>query len=293
MIKSMTGYAENLHTTEEFSIKGVFRSYNSRHLDIALYLPDHLKMFEDKVRKIIAEKIARGRVEVRIFFEETGEDSVGFNVDFARVAAYHKVLSDLKKKFDIKSDITLNDLLAGKNMIKPDEREHDADVLFKSLSEVVHQGLENLDEMRVKEGDNLAKDIEKRFCYMEESLDSIEKRALELPVIYKKNLEERISALILEKDILDPVRVAQEVAIIADKSDISEEVVRTRSHISQARQITLSKEPAGRKLNFLVQEFMREYNTMGSKSGNVEISQMVVNLKSELEKIREQVQNVE
>ena len=293
MIKSMTGYAEALHTKDEITIKGTFRSYNSRYLDIALYLPDHLKMFEDKVKKLVAKKIARGRVEIRCSLDETAEDSVEFSADFVRASAYVTVLEELRQKFDIKSEITLEQLLAGKKMIKPTERTHDAEALFKGLANVVNKALDNLDKMRVKEGENLFKDLEQRFSYMETTLDLISKKAEELPLIYKKNLEERISVLISEKDILDPVRVAQEVAIIADKSDISEEIVRSRSHIDQAKQIMSSTEPAGRKLNFLVQEFNREYNTMGSKSGNVEISQMVVDLKSELEKIREQVQNVE
>ncbi|MCK5543277.1 MAG: YicC family protein [Desulfobacterales bacterium] len=296
MIKSMTGYAEALHTTDEITIKGTFSSYNSRHLDIALYLPDHLKMFEDKVKKLVAKKVARGRVEIRFSFDETAEDSVEFSVDFARATAYYKILDEIKQKFDIKSEITLEQLLAGKNMIKPEERTRDAKALFEGLSNVVNQAMENLDKMRVKEGENLKQDLEKRFSYMEDNLALIEKKAQKLPTIYKKNLEERISVLISEKDILDPVRIAQEVAIIADKSDISEEIVRSRSHINQAKQIMSLPEPdgsSGRKLNFLVQEFNREYNTIGSKSGNVEISQMVVDLKSELEKIREQVQNIE
>ncbi|MCK5313181.1 MAG: YicC family protein [Desulfobacteraceae bacterium] len=293
MIKSMTGYAEAMHTTDEISIKGTFRSYNSRHLDIALYLPDHLKMFEDKVKKLVAKKVARGRVEIRCSMDEATEDSVAFSADFVRASAYVTVLEELRQKFDIKSEITLEQLLAGKKMIKPKERVHDAQALFKGLANVVNKALDDLDKMRVKEGENLLKDLEQRFSYMETTLDLIAKKAEGLPLIYKKNLEERISHLISEKDIMDPVRVAQEVAIIADKSDISEEIVRARSHIDQAKQIMSSTEPAGRKLNFLVQEFNREYNTMGSKSGNVEISQMVVDLKSELEKIREQVQNVE
>ena len=293
MIKSMTGYAEGLHTTDEITIKGVFRSYNSRYLDIALYLPDHLKMFEDKIKKLIAKTIARGRVEIRFSFDETGEDSVAFSADFLRASAYYKVLDELRQKLDIKTEITLEQILAGKQMIKPKERVHDVETLFSGLANVVDMALKDLDRMRIKEGENLLDDLEQRFDYMETTLDLIAKKADGLPLIYKKNLEDRISVLITDKDILDPVRVAQEVAIIADKSDISEEIVRARSHISQARQMMSLTEPAGRKLNFLVQEFNREYNTIGSKSGNVEISQLVVDLKSELEKIREQVQNIE
>ncbi|MCP3900200.1 MAG: YicC family protein [Desulfobacteraceae bacterium] len=296
MIKSMTGYAEASHTKDQITLNGVFRSYNSKNLDIALYLPDNLKVFEDKVKKLVAKKVARGRVEIRFSFDETSEDSVEFSVDYARAAAYYKALDELKQKFDIKSDITLDQLLDGKKMIKPKERTHDAEALFEGLSNVVNLCLDELDKMRIKEGENLAVDLDQRFSYMEATIDLIAKKAKKLPLIYKKNLEDRISVLISEKDILDPVRVAQEVAIIADKSDISEEIVRSQSHIKQARQIMASKNSdtsVGRKLNFLVQEFNREYNTMGSKSGNVEISKMVVDLKSELEKIREQVQNIE
>ncbi len=293
MIKSMTGYSEVSDTIDETTITGTFRSYNSRHLDVALYLPDHLKVYEDTVKKLVAKNVFRGRVEIRFAFDKTMEDSMEFTADFSRAKAYLKVLEELKTKLDIKSEITLDQLLAGKKMIILKERMLDEEALLNGLSKMVEQGLKALDKMRAKEGENLAIDITERFSYMENHLDLIKKKASTLPLVYKKRLQERISTLIADKDIIDPVRLAQEVAIIADKSDISEEIVRLHSHINQARQIMSSEEPGGRKLNFLIQEFNREFNTIGSKSGNVEISQMVVDLKSELEKIREQVQNVE
>jgi uncharacterized protein (TIGR00255 family) len=147
--------------------------------------------------------------------------------------------------------------------------------------------------MRAVEGENLVRDLEARMAFIETELATIEADALEIPEIYRQRLMERLARLTAGVETLDPVRLSQEVAILADKSDISEEIVRVYSHINQFREILASNEPAGRKLNFLIQEFNREFNTMGSKSSQAELSHRVVNLKSELEKIREQVQNIE
>ena len=163
----MTGYAEALHTIDNITIKGTFRSYNSRYLDIVLYLPDQLKMFEDKVKKLIAKKLARGRVEIRCSLDETAEDSVEFSADLIRAKAYYKVLKELQSKLGIKSDITLEQLLSGKKMITPKERVHDAEALFKSLAIVVDNALIDLDKMRMQEGENLYNDLEQRFFYIE------------------------------------------------------------------------------------------------------------------------------
>ncbi len=296
MIKSMTGYAEAVYTTEDLTIKGVFRACNSRYLDLVFYFPDSLRMFEEKIKKIVASKLVRGRVEIRIFLDEISEKSLAFSADLKRAEAYYNALNVLKKQLNIKEKITLEQVLAGKNMIIPKEPDHDENALFEGLSLVVHQCLDNLDKMRINEGNNLLRDIEERFTSMEIIIDLIAKQAEGLPVLYKRKLEARLKDLMLENNDFDPVRIAQEIAIIADKSDISEEIVRAKSHINQAREILFSQDidtSPGRKLNFLVQEFNREYNTMGSKSGDVKISKMVVDLKSELEKIREQVQNIE
>ncbi|MBF0412056.1 MAG: YicC family protein [Desulfamplus sp.] len=314
MIKSMTAYAEASHSENCIRCDVEIRSYNSRHLDIALYLPRSFSRYEDGIKKLISSKLSRGRIEIRIGIEDQSDEAVQFQVDIPRAQAYYRALVELKERLDkvsldsgfsIKSDISIEQILEGKDMIKSAEKRQDDDLLiWETISKAVDSALDSLEAMRGNEGDNLAKDLMERINYIEDSLLKIESEAASMPQIYRDRLIERVAALI-ETDnsakqsvtnidhIIDPVRLTQEVAILADKSDISEEIVRVKSHISLFRNIINSPEPGGRKLNFLLQEFNREFNTMGSKSGRAELSHIIVDLKSELEKIREQIQNIE
>ena len=347
MIKSMTAYSEASHIENSIRCDVEIRSYNSRHLDIALYLPKSFSRYEDGIKKLIAAKLSRGRIEIRIGIEDQSDDAVQFQIDLPRVEAYYRALAELKGQLDkfaidagfpldsdssIGSNITIEQILEGKDMIKPAEkRQYDDHLIWETVSKAVDSALESLERMRSSEGDNLAKDLTERLNYIEDALLKIEGEAALMPQIYRDRLTERVAAIMninlgnhhsiavdgniagnsdingvtdannrinsnhgqgLEH-IIDPVRLAQEVAILADKSDISEEIVRARSHIILFRDIIDSPEPGGRKLNFLIQEFNREFNTMGSKSGRTELSHKIVELKSELEKIREQIQNIE
>lgn len=310
MIKSMTAYAEASNIENSTRCDVEIRSYNSRHLDIALYLPRSFSRYEEGIKKLIAAKLSRGRIEIRISIEDQSEDSVQFQVDIPRAQAYYKALLQLKDQFSLESGILLEHLLDGKEMIKAAEKRQEDDALvWATLSKAVNDALDGLESMRASEGDNLARDLSERMDYIEEALNKVEHEAASMPQIYKERLMERIAALMTTnagnhgisanhgtqnlEHLIDPVRLSQEAAILADKSDISEEIVRARSHVALFRDIIMSPEPGGRKLNFLIQEFNREFNTMGSKSGRAELSHMIVDLKSELEKIREQIQNIE
>jgi uncharacterized protein (TIGR00255 family) len=293
MIKSMTAFSEASYTENDIRAEVEIRSYNSKNLDVALYLPGFCRRFEDGIKKIVAGILSRGRVEIRISVKDESEDAVSFAVDEKRARAYYKALASLKQNLAIDSVITLDHVLAGREMIQDEEKETDFDLVWQAVSSAVTQALSALTTMRANEGENLAKDLEERMNLIEVELTTIEDRAADIPKIYRDRLMERISRLTAGVEALDPVRLSQEAAILADKSDISEEIVRVHSHIKQFREILSSSEPAGRKLNFLIQEFNREFNTMGSKSGQAELSHTIVNLKSELEKIREQVQNIE
>ncbi|MBF0259984.1 MAG: DUF1732 domain-containing protein, partial [Desulfamplus sp.] len=250
------------------------------------------------------------RIEIRIAIEDQSEEASQFQVDLPRAQSYYKALCQLKDQFSLESAISIEHLLDGKEMIKPAEKRLDDDtVIWNSVAKAVSVALDSLEAMRASEGENLAKDLVERMDYIEGALSKIEQEATSLPQIYKDRLMERISALMSTngtqhgiaashgspnfEHLIDPVRLSQEAAILADKSDISEEIVRARSHVTLFRNIITSPEPGGRKLNFLIQEFNREFNTMGSKSGRAELSHMIVDLKSELEKIREQIQNIE
>ncbi|MDY0222006.1 MAG: YicC/YloC family endoribonuclease [Desulfobacterium sp.] len=293
MIKSMTAYSEAAHTQNDIRAEVEIRSYNSKNLDVALYLPPFCRRFEDGLKKMVAEHLSRGRVEIRLAVKDESESSIDFLVDEQRALAYFKALSFIKDRLALSGDITLDQVLAGRDMIQDGEKEPDSDLVWQVVSAAVTEALGLLETMRSAEGENLAADLEGRMAFLEAEIVTIETDALGLPEIYRQKLMERLSNLTAGMETLDPVRLSQEVAILADKSDISEEIVRAQSHIQQFRQILSSGEPAGRKLNFLIQEFNREFNTMGSKSSQADLSHRVVNLKSELEKIREQVQNIE
>ncbi|MCG8533358.1 MAG: DUF1732 domain-containing protein, partial [Desulfovibrionales bacterium] len=188
---------------------------------------------------------------------------------------------------------SLDQVLAARGVILPAKKELDAALLKEVVLGVVEAAAVELDTMRKREGENLYADLAARMDFIDNSLSGVEEQAGEIPKIYKKRLEDRLAALAAEGDSLDPVRLAQEVAMLADKSDVSEEIVRLHSHIQLFREVMDDEISQGRKMNFLIQEFNREFNTIGSKAGNAVLSHMVVDLKSELEKIREQVQNIE
>ncbi|SMC44548.1 TIGR00255 family protein [Desulfocicer vacuolatum DSM 3385] len=292
MIKSMTAFAEASHTVENITCDVEIRTYNSRHLDVALYLPRTFSRLEEGIKKQVGRYVARGRVEIRVSLEEQAEDTTVFQVDLPRAQGYFKALCALRDEFDLKDPVTLGHILEGREMIQVAENKTDADQVAAVLSQAVDMALGGLDRMRTAEGDNLSLDLLARVDDIEKRMDIVETDAQALPALYQKRLMERIEVLTAGVEV-DPVRLAQEAAVLADKSDISEEIVRVRSHIRQFRDIVAADEPGGRKLNFLIQEFNREFNTMGSKSGKAALSHTIVELKSELEKIREQIQNIE
>ena len=294
MIKSMTAYAEGSNTENMISAEVVIRSYNSRYLDIALHSPETCIQFEDKIKKLVKEKITRGRVEIRLSLKDESEDAIEFELDEKRALAYFKTISRLKKSLSLESEISLDHFLNIRDIIKPGNKQTDPLLLWSAVQGAMDEAIESLNTMREQEGKNLAEDLNSRLVFIENKLDIIQKQADIIPEIYRQKLTKRIAALTSDIESLDPVRLSQEAAILADKSDISEEIVRSRSHIKQFKEILKNEnESGGRKLNFLIQEFNREFNTMGAKAGKVELSHIIVDVKSELEKIREQIQNIE
>lgn len=292
-MKSMTAFAQVSNTYETITADVTIRSYNSKYLDIAFYCPESCKIFEDDIKKIIAGTHDRGRIEIKLFVQDDQKDLSLFEVDEAVAASYYQALKKIHNDFNLSSDICLENMLTAKNVIVPSKKEHDFQNLWTAVGPCMETASEKLDSMRRKEGQNLYHDLKDRINDIEKDLQTLEKEAENIPLIYKQKLMERISKLTSDTKELDPVRIAQEAAILADKSDVSEEIIRLYSHIRQFGQILESDEPQGRKLGFLVQEFNREFNTIGSKAGKASLSYMVVELKSQLEKIREQVQNIE
>lgn len=293
MIKSMTAYANAEKTIDELGVAVNIRSYNSRHIDIFLRIPPAYQFLEDKIKNLIGDRVARGRVEVRIQIDDRSEEATGLEIDLARAKAVVAAYKELKSEFNLENDITLDMLVTAGGIFKPVEKLSNEEVLWNAVNECATLALDDLEAMRRKEGEFIAGDIKRRLDFIDDCLKQIEKGSKDLPKQYQERLKERISSLTQDIVDLDPARVAQEAAFLADRSDISEEIVRASSHLSQFNLIMNAVKPAGRKLNFLLQELNREFNTMGSKIGNAEMAHLIIDVKSELEKIREQIQNVE
>ncbi|MFW6373440.1 MAG: YicC/YloC family endoribonuclease [Thermodesulfobacteriota bacterium] len=293
MIKSMTAFSRAEMSDNGLTVAVEIRSYNSRYLDLTLRVPQNYFSLEERIKGMISEAIVRGRVEVKLQVQDVSEAACAFEIDEPRAAAYHKALAELKARFGLSSEISLDHLVQVSGIIKPAEIETDLDRGRPLIESCVDRALSELNAMRQKEGDFLARDFEKRLDDIEAAVDEIASASEGLLDHYRERLQDRITALTQGMVEIDPSRIAQEAAFLADRSDISEEIVRSRSHVQQFRTVMRSPEPAGKKLNFLLQEFNREFNTMGSKTGRADVSHTIVQLKSELEKIREQVQNVE
>ena len=293
MIKSMTGFAAAEIIDGEIAVTADIRAFNSRHLDIALRVPSNYMSLEEKIKGLIARQIVRGRLEVKVQIKDPSEGAFAFEIDWIRARAMHAALSRLKKELDLKNEISVDQLLGVGGMIKPNETIDESGRIWPMVRESLNRALDDLETMRLKEGAFIADDLAARLDLIEASLVEIKADSNDLIGQYQKRLKDRIATLIQDTVELDPARLAQEAAYLADRSDISEEIVRARSHVEQFRHIMASEEPAGRKLNFLLQELHREFNTMGSKVGQADTSHRIVDVKSELEKIREQIQNVE
>ncbi len=293
MLKSMTAYACEEISRNDVTVSVEIRAYNSRHLDIALRVPAGFAPFEEKIKSTIGASVTRGRIEIRLRIKDTSEQAFAYEVDTVKAKAYQGALKTLKEALQITGEATLMDLATLSGVIQPAENNEVIETYWPLVLECLTNALATLDRMRRIEGEHISKDFEERLVLIENHLDKIEIVANTLPEQYRDKLRTRIEALTQGLVELDPARIAQEAAILADRSDISEEVVRARSHMAQFRSIIDTDLPSGRELNFLLQEFNREFNTMGSKIGQADVAHTIVTVKAELEKLREQVQNIE
>jgi uncharacterized protein (TIGR00255 family) len=289
----MTAYAKSEKTQEKLTVQIEIRSYNSRYLDIALRISHGYPALEEKIKTIIAGKVSRGRIEVSLQVRDDSDEAYAFEINTPKARSYYDSLVQLKDEFNINPEISMDLLVSGGGIIKPVEMGFDMEACWPVIKECMNEAINNLIAMRKEEGNFLEADIFARLNGMEECIDQIQKESSDLLSHYQQRLKDRIAVLTKGIIEIDPDRIAQEAAFLADRSDISEEIVRAASHIKQFRAIMSSAEPAGRKLNFLVQELNREFNTMGSKTNNSNVSHIIVEVKSDLEKIREQLQNIE
>jgi len=292
MMLSMTGFAAAAATRNELSVSVELRSVNSRFLDIVLKLPADLRHAEERLRARIGARLTRGRVEAEIKLDDPGSKEQAFDIDPLKARGLAKVLAGLKA-LDIDVRLALGDLTGPAGVLKASAARPEQALITAALDEALDQALEALVAMRGREGQAIAADLKQRLDWMAAQVTQIEALAGSLPALFYQRLQERLATLAGSPLALDPQRLAQAAAVLADRCDISEEIVRARSHLDQFAVIMADDDPAGRKLNFLIQELNRECNTIGSKAGQAQIAHLAVALKSELEKIREQVQNIE
>jgi uncharacterized protein (TIGR00255 family) len=291
----MTGFGRGTVTADKVNWSVELRSVNHRYLDISIKSPRSFMAWDDRIRKDISSVHSRGRVDVFVTFNDTGIEGTRLRSDVVLAKEYLRCLREVAGELSIAGEPDLAMLAAYRDIIAPVDEENDTDELeefWPDLKSALHDALNECLDMRRREGEVLLDDLTARLSAFEKMIDEIEGS---LPLIIEKRkqlLEERLGNLLSSVDI-DPLRLAQEVAILVDKSDVSEELVRLRSHMEQFRGFLNLDEPVGRRLDFLVQEFLREVNTISSKINHAETAHLIVSMKNDLEKIREQVQNLE
>ena len=292
MIASMTGYGLGTCTYDLAEITVEVRSVNNRFLDVALKLPKKLSIFEQQIRELIGKYVSRGRVNVWMSIKGDDDKSNNFIVNNALVDAYIKVAEQISQRHDIDGKMSIEQLMALPDVIVVDSEETADEKTWEAVKSALEISLKQLVEMRRREGVEMEKDFVERVDALETFSSTIEQLSKQGPEIELSKLKERVKRF-LDKEKIDEYRLELELALISDRIDISEECTRFKSHITLFREMLQDDKSQGRKLNFLLQEMNREANTMSSKAYTSEISHTVVKIKEELEKIREQVQNIE
>jgi uncharacterized protein (TIGR00255 family) len=288
----MTGYGRGEASEEGVRAVAEIRSVNSRYFEVNTRLPRSLSLRENDVREIIRAKAGRGKINVVVSIERESANNIPLKVNKAAAKSYIKLLNELRKASGIKEKVSLDHLLKFSEVIEAGELQSENEKEWVVVEKALSKALEELKLMRQKEGGELRKDLESRLQLLQAKIDSIEKLSKERIPEQRVRLRERIQQL-LANETVDENRLELEIALLADKLDVTEECVRFRSHNKFFLEALSDKESAGRKLNFLVQEMNREANTIGSKAADASIAHLVVEAKEELEKIREQLQNVE
>ncbi len=292
MIKSMTGYGRVEAIFDGRNIVVEAKSVNHRFLEISLRTPAALYPLEMEYKKKIGERFKRGRIDVSIRLEGDGTETSKVNLNMEVARDYFDVLTRLKNEFNMTEPVSLRNLIGFRDIFTPPAETKLEDDFLNQVEKTLQEALSMLVNMRQDEGIALFSDMQMRLDAIGETMDTIQSRAPQIVLEYQKRLSDRIKELTTGFE-LDPARLAQEVAIMADRCDITEEIVRMQSHISQFETLLQSDEAEGRKIDFLLQEMNREINTIGSKGNDVDIARQVIEAKSELGKLREQAQNIE
>lgn len=292
MIKSMTGYGRREAAWSGTSVVVEVRSVNHRHCEIVSRLPKPLASREDALKKLVQARCQRGRIELTVSLTGKSDGEKAVSLDRALARQYYRMLCDLRKDLRLKGEVDLAMLAGFRDIVTVSERPQDDHRLGALTTRLLTGALADLDTMRRREGQALARDTRKRLRLIEQTVATVEARAPQAVQAHFERMKARVAAL-SEAAQVDAGRLAQELALYADRSDVTEELTRLRSHLAQFDGALKNPEPVGRTLDFLLQEIGREVNTVGSKANDAEIAGHVVRLKAELEKIREQVQNIE
>lgn len=292
MIKSMTGYGSAKGTSEGLEITVELKSVNNRYLDTSVRLPRSFIFAEDAVKSAVQSHISRGKVDVFVTVDSTAAGDMTVKVNEALLKGYIEAIGHISEEYSLVNDLTAMSVARFPDVLSVEKKDMDAEQIAAAISEIAEKALEDFDEMRIREGEKLRDDVMSRLETIDALVKAVEEKAPETVKEYRARLEQKMTE-VLGTSGIDESRILTEAAIFADHIAVDEETVRLRSHMAQLRTMINGNSPIGRKIDFLVQEFNREANTIGSKCQNSDIAHVVVDLKSEIEKIREQIQNIE
>ena len=292
MIKSMTGFGAGDAETADFKVHIEVKAVNQRFLETNYHMPYSMNMFENQLTKKIKEYASRGKLDINIRFQDLRDKAVTVKVDKGLVAAYGQALQEISSQLELSAPVTAAQIASYPDVLKLNEENADLEAAQPVLMQAMEQALESFVAMREAEGQNIQRDLLARIGTLENFVGELEKLAPEIVAAYRQRLENLLREYLAKEDI-EESRIIQEVALFTDKVNYTEETVRLRSHFDQFRKIITAGEPVGRKLDFLIQEMNREINTVASKANSAGAAQFVVDVKSEIEKIREQIQNIE
>ena len=292
MVKSMTGYGRYEAVTDEYKISVEMKAVNHRYLDLNIKMPKKFNYFEAGIRTLLKEYIQRGKVDVFISYEDYTEGRIGLKYNQSLASEYMEAFSAMAEQFGIPNNVTVMDLARCPEVLTMEQEPEDEDEIWKLLSGAVREAAGRFVQTRTAEGENLKKDLLGKLDLMEGLVSEVEERSPQILEEYRNRLEEKVREL-LAGAAIEENRIAAEVAIFADKICVDEETVRLRSHIQNTRKELVEGGGVGRKLDFIAQEMNREANTILSKANDLEVSQKAIALKTEIEKVREQIQNIE
>lgn len=291
-MRSMTGYGRGQSSFDGAKFSVELNAVNRKQSDVTVSLPREFNKLEPLVRDLINARVSRGRLNVVVTYQNGGAAAPRLSIDTALASSYHRAMLHLKKELKAEGEITIETILRAPGVLRVPEEQLEVDDLWPHLETALKGALDDLIQMRDREGKHLAKDLIKRLKLVRQSLRKIRQLHPTVSKKYRQMLQERLARAGLEI-ALDDERLVKELILFADRSDVSEELIRLESHLAQFAHTLRKLEPVGRTLDFITQEIYREFNTLGAKANDAEISQLVVTCKAEMEKIREQIQNIE